>query len=180
MKTTKIANKFLSIRALLTDVDGVLTDGGIIYDNNQNEWKRFNAKDGLIVKPLQSMGFVVGAITGRESGAVARRLHELGLDTYFQGSQQKTAHYETIKARFGLRDEQIAYIGDDLNDLPVLMQCGLSACPADAVAEVRARVDWVLEVAGGQGAFRAFAERILAEQGRIPELLAMYQPLPPL
>lgn len=167
-------NLYTNIRAIITDVDGVLTDGGIIYDNQLNELKRFNAKDGMIVRPLQELGFIVGAITGRESEVVRRRLNELKFDFHFHGIGKKIEKYEAIKVRFGLQDQEIAYIGDDVNDLPIIAQCGLSACPADAVTWVQERVKVVLPTKGGQAAFRAFAELIVFEQGRKDELAKLW------
>lgn len=166
-----IQTKIKPIRALITDVDGVLTDGGIIYDNEGNELKRFNAKDGMIVRPLREMGFIVGAVTGRKSRVVQLRLDELSLDFHFHGISKKAEQYQAIKQQFDLQDHQIAYIGDDGNDLPILLQCGLSACPADAVRHVQERADLVLKKNGGQGAFREFAERILEGQGKLDQLL---------
>lgn len=168
---TKSEEKALAIRAIITDVDGVLTDGGIIYDNEGNEFKRFHARDGMLVRPLQKMGFIVGAITGRKSAVVARRLNELKLDFHFHGIAKKIEQYEAVKEAHQLEDREIAYIGDDGNDLPVLLRCGLSACPSDAATQVRERVDLVLEVPGGFGAFRAFGEYIIRQQDKQAALL---------
>ncbi len=168
---SSLNEKAQPIRAIITDVDGVLTDGGIIYDNLGNELKRFNVKDGMIVRPLREMGFIVGAITGRKAEVVKRRLDELGLDFHFHGISQKIEQYEAVKDKLDLKDQEIAYIGDDGNDLRVMQQCGLSACPADAARHVRERADITLPEKGGQGAFRAFAELILGYQNRLDALL---------
>ena len=161
----------LSVKALITDVDGVLTDGGIIYDAAANEFKRFNAKDGLIVRHLQYFGFRTGLITGRDSAAVRRRAEELSFEFVAYGAGHKIVHWEQFKQQFNLLDEEIAYIGDDLNDMFLLKRAGFSACPADAPAPVRAAVDYVCQKNGGQGAYREFADRIIDRAGLTAELL---------
>lgn len=167
----KIVEKAQKIKVFIFDVDGVLTDGGIIYDGTGNEFKRFNAKDGLIIKALMQNGFVVGAITGRKSEAVARRLTELGLDFQYHGAENKNIHYKTIKEKFQVKDEQIAYIGDDLNDLQILTQCGLSATPADAMPYMHQKVDFSCQQKGGYGAVRGFADFILEAQGKLEQII---------
>jgi 3-deoxy-D-manno-octulosonate 8-phosphate phosphatase (KDO 8-P phosphatase) len=166
-----IRQKAEKIKAFIFDVDGVLTDGGIIYDGAYNELKRFNAKDGLIIKALMQHGFVVGAITGRKSEAVARRLTELNLDFQYHGAQNKNIHYKAIKEKYQLADEQIAYIGDDLNDLVILTQCGLSATPADAMSYMHNKVDFSCQRKGGTGAVREFADFILETQGKLQTII---------
>ena len=162
-----IQEKAKKIKAFIFDVDGVLTDGGIIYDGTGNEFKRFNAKDGLIIKALMQNGFIVGAITGRKSEAVARRLTELTLDFQYHGAKNKNIHYKAIKEKYQITDEQIAYIGDDLNDLVILTQCGLSATPADAMPYMHQKVDFSCQRKGGTGAVREFADFILEAQGKL-------------
>lgn len=156
--------KAQQIKLIAFDVDGVLTDGGIIYDNSGMEIKRFNVKDGQIISHLKKAGFVVGAITGRNSQVVKNRCQELKLDFHYHGSSDKLVQYEKIKHDFDVRDEEIAYIGDDIIDLPILTRCGLSATPNDAREYMKKYVDFVTPSKGGEGALRDLADMILIEQ----------------
>jgi len=167
--------KAQKIKAIFFDVDGVLTDGGIIYDNSGNEIKRFNVKDGQIISHLKNNGFVVGAITGRNSQVVKNRCIELKLDYHEHGVGDKLATYEDAKDRFGLVDEEIAYIGDDIIDLPVLTRCGLSATPADARYYIANRVDMVLPSVGGHGVLRDFCDFILDAQGKLDTIIKHFE-----
>ena len=156
--------KAQQIKLIAFDVDGVLTDGGIIYDNSGMEIKRFNVKDGQIISHLKRAGFVVGAITGRNSQVVKNRCEELKLDFHYHGSSDKLVQYEKIKEDFSVEDEEIAYIGDDIIDLPILTRCGLSATPNDAREYMKKYVDFVTASKGGEGALRDLADMILIEQ----------------
>jgi len=171
----KIQAKAQQIKAIFFDVDGVLTDGGIIYDNSGNEIKRFNVKDGQIIAHLKRHGFIVGAITGRNSPVVKNRCIELKLDYHEHGVGDKLATYTDAKNRFGLCDEAIAYIGDDIIDLPVLTRCGLSATPADARSYIRDRVDLVMQTKGGDGVLRDFADLILDAQGKLEAIITSFE-----
>ncbi|TAF33955.1 MAG: HAD-IIIA family hydrolase [Cytophagales bacterium] len=163
------------IKAFVFDVDGVLTDSGIMYDDNGTEYKRFNAKDGLIIRALPRLGLYTGCITGRNSGVVKHRMDELKVTFQYHGISKKQEVYEKIKQDYQLKDEEIAYIGDDLNDLPILTQCGLRACPQDANLHwLVPYIDFVCKKNGGSGAVREFAEAILAEQGRLEDLKALF------
>ena len=168
---SKTFQKARKIRAILVDVDGVLTDGGIIYDNAANEMKRFNVKDGLIVAHLQRFGIKVGAITGRLSEVVKRRCDELNFDFQAHGIGIKLDEYERFKQLSRLFDSQIAYIGDDINDLPVLTRCGLAACPSDAREYIQQRVDLVLPSTGGNGVLRDLADIVLDSQGKLGDII---------
>jgi len=159
------------IKAIVFDVDGVLTDGGIIYDNSGLEIKRFNVKDGQIISHLKRLGFIVGAITGRNSQVVRNRCEELKLDFHYHGSSDKLVQYEKIKNDYNLQDENIAYIGDDIIDLPILSRCGLSATPNDAREYIKKHVDYITPSKGGDGALRDFADMILEKQGLLKELI---------
>ncbi|CAN2042112.1 3-deoxy-D-manno-octulosonate 8-phosphate phosphatase (KDO 8-P phosphatase) [Candidatus Magnetomoraceae bacterium gMMP-15] len=170
----KILEKTKEIKALLFDIDGVFTDGSIIYDNNGNEIKRFNVKDGLIVFILKRMGFKVGAITGRSSKVVELRCNELNLDFYRHGARKKLQDYDEFKKLFELEDKHIAYIGDDLIDLPILERCGLAVCPRDAREYIKDRVDFVTNTKGGEGVVRDVADFILKTQGLLDKLIEMY------
>lgn len=167
-------DKTQKIKAFIFDVDGVLTDGGIILDDNGIESKRFNIKDGWAIVEIKKFGFTTAVITGRTSRLVQKRMEDLKIDYLVQGALDKRQAYADFKSRFGLCDDQIAYIGDDLIDLPLLTRCGLSACPGDAVADVASRVDIVMHKTGGYGAVREFIEFVLKTQGIWDDLLALY------
>lgn len=166
-----IIEKAKKIRAIVFDVDGVLTDGGIIYDNSGMEIKRFNVKDGQIISHLKKAGFIVGAITGRDSLVVKNRCEELKLNFHYHGSSNKLIQYEKIKNTYNLKDEEIAYIGDDIIDLSILTRCGLSATPNDARVYMKENVDLVLPSSGGDGVLRDLADYILQEQGLLKDII---------
>lgn len=159
------------IKLLITDVDGVLTDGGIIYDNNQLEYKRFQVKDGQIMRYLKENGIKVGAITGRDSQVVKNRLDEMKFDFHFHGVKEKYEQFFEQISNMGLSIKECAYIGDDIIDLPILMNVGFSAAPEDAMAYIADRVDFVSSFKGGQGAFREVADIILQSQGKLKEII---------
>jgi 3-deoxy-D-manno-octulosonate 8-phosphate phosphatase (KDO 8-P phosphatase) len=154
------------VRLLLLDVDGVLTDGRIIYDNHGGESKCFDVKDGHGLKLLQRAGLRVGIITGRRSAIVQRRADELGIDILCQGAKNKLGPYQEILAAQGLVDEQVAYVGDDLVDLPILLRVGFAATVADGVDDVKSRVHYVASRPGGRGAVREICELLLKTTGR--------------
>ena len=166
--------KLAAIKLLLLDVDGVLTDGRIIYDNQGNELKAFDVKDGHGLKLLQRAGIKVGIITGRSSAVVAHRAKELGIEILYQGALNKLGPYQEILAEQGLSDEQVAYVGDDVVDLPILRRVGFSATVADAVPEVPPRVDYVTTRPGGRGAVREICDLILRANGSWQELTERY------
>lgn len=162
------------IKAIFFDVDGVLTDGKIIYDDSGRESKQFNVKDGHIISHLKKAGIIVGIITGRESAVVSKRAAELKLDFCHQGIVDKFSVFEKLVSYHKLKKKQVAYIGDDLNDLRILTNCGLSACPADALPYVRSRVDVVTENKGGQGVVREIADLVLTARGDMDKILKQY------
>lgn len=162
------------IRILLLDVDGVLTDGGITIDNNGVESKTFNVRDGHGIKLLQRHGIKVGIITGRSSDVVAHRCRELGIDILYQGAKDKRIPYTEIKQQHALTDQEIAYMGDDIVDLPILRQVGLSATVADADHWVKESVSYVSPFPGGKGAVRDLCEMILDAQGKWQDILTGY------
>ncbi|MCF6179548.1 MAG: HAD-IIIA family hydrolase [Geopsychrobacter sp.] len=166
--------KAAGIKLLLLDVDGVLTNGQIIYDGSGNELEMFDVRDGHGLKLVQRAGIQVGIITGRKSEVVARRAAELGIEILYQGALNKREPYLEILAQTGLRDEQIAYVGDDLIDLPVLRRVGFSATVADADAEVIKRVDFVSARLGGRGAVREICELLLKAGGHWEKVTARY------
>lgn len=162
------------IELLLLDVDGVLTDGTIIYTEGGGESKGFNTQDGFGLRMVQDSGVDVGLITARTSEAVQRRAADLGFAHLYQGRKDKSAVYEEILKKTGLRPLQTAYMGDDWLDLPLLGRVGLSAAPANGVMEVKRRVHYVCEQSGGHGAVREFCELILEGRGQFTALLAKY------
>lgn len=155
-----------SIRMIVMDVDGVLTDGRILYSADGAEIEAFSVRDGLGLRAAQRAGLLTAILTGRVSGAVARRAKELGIPEIHQGISDKMEAYESLLRRHGLTDDAVAYIGDDLNDLPMLVRAGLSAAPADAEEEVKAEVALVTSRGGGRGAVREVIDLILRAQGR--------------
>lgn len=166
--------KAKKIKAIICDVDGVLTDGGIIYDNAGNEYKKFFVKDGQIIKHVSAAGILIGAITGRESEVVKFRCTEMKFDFHHHGIKDKYATYLEIRDQFQLKDEEIAYLGDDIIDLPILKKCGLSITPADAISYVKQNSDITTEAAGGKGVLREAADFILAAKGLLNEIIGTY------
>lgn len=163
-----------NIKLLLLDVDGVMTDGRIIFDDQGRELKAFDVKDGHGLKLVQRAGIKVGIITGRQSEVVVRRATELGIDLIYQGAKEKLVPFRQILSDLELSAQEVAYVGDDLVDLPILLQVGFSATVADAVAEVRSRVDLVTERAGGRGAVREICDYLLQHSGRWDEVTRRY------
>jgi 3-deoxy-D-manno-octulosonate 8-phosphate phosphatase (KDO 8-P phosphatase) len=154
------------LRLVLTDCDGVLTDGGVYYSERGEELKRFNIRDGMGVERLRKLaGIETGIVTGEFSGSVSRRAEKLGITECHLGARDKAAVVRGILERLNLHSGEVAYLGDDVNDLPAFGVVGLTACPADALDEVAAAAQVVLKRAGGQGAFREFAELVLRARG---------------
>ncbi len=164
-----------SIELLLSDVDGVLTDGGVVFDNQGTETKVFNIRDGLGIRLWQRSGNRFGLVTGRSSRIVERRAVELDIDLLRQGIQDKLPVVREIIESLSLKPAQVAYIGDDLPDLPVLNYVGLGVAVADACDEVREAADLVTQLEGGRGAVRETIEVILKHQGRWTEILKNFQ-----
>ena len=159
------------IKAIFFDVDGVMTDGKIIYDDTGKESKEFSVKDGYIISHLKKSGIIVGIITGRDSKVVSHRAAELKLDFCHQGIVDKLEVFEKLVAFYKLKRKQVAYIGDDINDLGVLKNCGLSVCPADAMSYVKDQVDLVAKLKGGQGVVREVADLVLSARGEMAKIL---------
>jgi 3-deoxy-D-manno-octulosonate 8-phosphate phosphatase (KDO 8-P phosphatase) len=152
------------IKLLLLDVDGVLTDGGLYYSRRGEEMKKFNTKDGYGIVKLQQLGVQVGIITGRVSKIVEKRAEELGITEVHQTLDDKVKAYRSMTERLKLTDAEVAYIGDDEPDVPVLRCVGFSAAPADAVAVVLQEVDYICQRKGGKGAVREIVDLILNAQ----------------
>lgn len=164
------------VRLLLLDVDGVLTNGKILLHHDGTESKQFDIRDGTGIVLAQKAGIRVGLLSARHSAATAERASQLRITLVRQGALDKLATYEAICEESGLSDEEVAFMGDDLLDLPVLARVGLAAAPADAVAEVRSIVHWVSRAGGGEGAVRELAEMLLKAQGRWDAVAADWLP----
>ena len=170
-KTTrprKVSRKLLSqIRLFATDVDGVLTDGGMYYAESGDEWKKFNTRDGMGIKLLQRAGILTAIVTQERTKLVARRAEKLTIPELHQGVTDKLSCIREMAARHGLTLSQVAYIGDDINDLETLEAVGFSATPADGMPRVAAVVDYICQKKGGEGAVREIIEMILEAQGQV-------------
>jgi 3-deoxy-D-manno-octulosonate 8-phosphate phosphatase (KDO 8-P phosphatase) len=149
------------IKLIVLDVDGVLTDGSIIYDSEGREYKIFNVKDGYGIVTAVRRGIKVVVISGRNSPIVERRCRELGITEIFQGVSDKLKVYEEVKEKYGLKDSEVAAMGDDIPDIPILERVGFSGAPADAVPEVKKVVKLVTSLPGGKGAVREFIDYLL-------------------
>lgn len=158
--------KASKIRLIVSDVDGVWTDGRIVYVGERSEIKEFNVRDGLAVKLAQRAGIAVALVTSRRSAALERRARELGITTLRQGASSKLEETRGIARSLDLSLEQVLYLGDDLPDLQTMSLTGLSAAPSDAAPEVIAVSAWKLHSAGGRGAFREAVEKLLRARGQ--------------
>lgn len=176
----KIMRRAKRIRVLLMDVDGTLTPGVVCLqtfpDNSVAEMKVFDPHDGAGIKLASIMGIRTGLITGRDSPANARRAREMGMEFVVQGQPKKLESYKAILLRAGVTDEEVAYIGDDLPDLPILGRVGLAVAVADAVVEVKRAAHYITTAPGGRGAAREVVELILKSQGKwkkaVPQAIA--------
>ena len=163
------------IRLIVSDVDGVWTDGRIIYMGDTREIKEFNVRDGLAVKLAQKGGITVALLTSRRSHALERRARELGIHELRQGASNKLEELARLSQTLDVPMEAIVYVGDDLPDLAPMLRCGLSAAPSDAAAEVREAAQWKLEAGGGRGAFRELVERLLRERGEWDAVVKQFE-----
>ena len=170
----KLEDRCRNIELVLSDVDGVLTSGGIVFDNQGIESKEFHIRDGLGIRLWQRAGFRFGILTARTSHIVRLRAVELGIDIVRQGFEDKLPVAQQLIAQQGLQMEQVCYIGDDLSDLPVIRRVGLGVAVSDAANEVRTAADWVTETAGGRGAVRELIETLLKAKNRWDDLIRRY------
>jgi 3-deoxy-D-manno-octulosonate 8-phosphate phosphatase (KDO 8-P phosphatase) len=173
-----IEDQAARVRLILFDVDGVLTDGTLLVHADGSESKVFDIKDGTGIVWAQRLGLTVGFLSARSSAATAQRAAQLGVTLVHQGVASKLESYEQIADSLMLDDDEIAYMGDDILDLPVLARVGLAAAPADAAPDVRSRVHWVAAARGGAGAARELIELILRAQGLWDSVLATYLTAP--
>jgi 3-deoxy-D-manno-octulosonate 8-phosphate phosphatase (KDO 8-P phosphatase) len=169
-----ISEKAAKIKLLLLDVDGVMTDRKIYFADTGHEYKAFNAHDGFGIRLLLSTQVEVGVITARRSPMVERRMGELGVKHLYQGQEDKRNALKTLMEKLQLSADQIAYVGDDLPDLPLMRSVGLGIAVADACEYVRRHADWVIEAAGGKGAVREVCELIMQAQGTLSPACERY------
>jgi 3-deoxy-D-manno-octulosonate 8-phosphate phosphatase (KDO 8-P phosphatase) len=174
--STNVARRARAIRVLLVDVDGVMTDGHVWLlsqpDGSTLELKSFHSQDGAGLTILKLAGFRTGLITGRSSAAVTRRAAECGMDFVYQGVPVKIPIYEEILTRAGVHDAEVAYVGDDLPDIPVMKRVGLAVAVANAMPEVKRAAHYTTAHSGGNGAVREVVELLLKAQGRWEEMIS--------
>lgn len=168
MTSSSFAEKARKIRLFLFDVDGVLTDGTVLLHGDGTESKQFHIKDGTGFVHAHKEGLLTGLISARYSATTAHRAAQLNIKIVHQGVANKLDTYVTVRDAHGLADDEVAYMGDDLVDLPILERVGLSAAPSDAVPDVTAVVDFVSTLAGGRGAARDLIEHVMRVQSRWP------------
>ncbi len=169
-----LRSRAAAVTLLLLDVDGVLTDGSLIYSETGTETKAFNTQDGLGLKLVQRAGVETGLITARQSAIVRRRAEELALNHTYQGVGRKSAAFKEILRRSGRKPAEVCYMGDDWIDLAVLSRVGLAACPANAVPEVQNACHYVASRSGGHGAVREVCDLLITAKGLHQSLLQSY------
>ena len=169
-----ILKKAAQIKLVIFDVDGVLTDGSLFMGDDGQEYKAFNSKDGLGMKLLQQSGTPVAIITARQSNVVKLRMESLGIELLYQGQQDKLPAFEKLLAKLAIDANEVAYVGDDLIDLPVMIRCGLAIAVADSHERVIEQAHWVTEKCGGRGAAREVCELIMAGQGTLENAIQKF------
>jgi 3-deoxy-D-manno-octulosonate 8-phosphate phosphatase (KDO 8-P phosphatase) len=166
-----IREKAARIRLVIFDVDGVLTDGKLFFDEQGREYKSFHSRDGLGINLLRQTGVEVAVISGRESPSVAQRMKNLGIVRVFQGQQNKLAAFETLCRDLNLTPDQVAHVGDDLLDLPIMSRAGLSIAVADAHFAILPYAHWRTSNPGGAGAAREVCDLIMEAQGSLKRVI---------
>ncbi|MES9846141.1 MAG: 3-deoxy-manno-octulosonate-8-phosphatase KdsC [Candidatus Sedimenticola sp. PURPLELP] len=169
-----ILEKAAQIQMVIFDVDGVLTDGSLYLGDDGLEYKAFNSKDGHGMKMLRESGVEIAIITGRTSQVVAQRMESLGIKYVYQGCLDKRPAYEELKKQLELNDEEVAYVGDDVVDLPIMTRIGLAVAVQDAHKMVKQHAHWQTEVGGGRGAAREVCELIMEAKGTLDDTLKGY------
>jgi len=169
-----ILDKAKAIKLVIFDVDGVLTDGSLFLGDGGEEYKAFNSRDGHGMKMLQSTGIKIGIITGRTSDVVEHRMRSLGIEHVYQGKLDKLPAFEELCQLVGVSPEQVAYVGDDVVDLPILVRVGLAIGVQDAHPMVKQHSHWLSPSNGGRGAARDVCELILRAQGHLESMLKQY------
>jgi len=174
MVSENILKKARSVKLLILDVDGVLTDGRLFFDDQGVEYKCFHARDGHGIKLLRQTGVDVAVISGRKSNSVALRMKNLGIDLVYQGHEDKIAAFYEILEKLSIEPEQAVHVGDDLLDLPIMKRVGLSVTVQDAHFAVKQYADWCTETPGGLGAVREVCDMIMQAQGRFDQVLKSF------
>lgn len=164
----------MDIQLVLTDIDGVWTDGGMFYDNNNNEWKKFNTSDSAGVIFLKTHNIPLGIITGETTNIVSRRAEKLKIDYVFQGVSNKLDIAKKLCKKLNITLQQVAYIGDDINDILLLKEVGFAACPINAPNYIKKMVHYTTNKNGGDGAFREFVEVILDKMNLLDKSIDNY------
>lgn len=162
------------IKLFITDIDGVWTDGGMYYDKTGNEFKKFNTSDSAGVFLLRVLDIPTAVMTGENIEIVHRRIQKLKIPYYFPGAKNKLQLAEQMCKDLSIHWDEIAFIGDDINDLPLLRKAGLSAAPINAPAYIQSEVDWIIPVKGGDGAYRAFVEKYLSENNLLHDAIEKF------
>ena len=162
------------IKLFITDIDGVWTDGGMYYDQTGNEWKKFNTADSAGVLFLHLLEIPIAIITGEDTSIVQRRADKLQVDYLFMGVVNKLSAAKDLCKRLDITLQEVAYIGDDINDLELLEAVSLSACPTSSPKYIQDKVDWVINVKGGDGVFRAFVEKYIENNQLLEKCLNLY------
>lgn len=174
-KMQSIQTKAKKLKLLILDVDGVLTDGRLFFDNLGNEYKCFHARDGYGINLLQQTGVEVAVISGRKSNVVSLRMKSLGIETVYQGYKNKILAFNKIMQNSQIEEEQVAYVGDDLLDLPIMLRVGLAIAVQDACLSVKQSADWCTSISGGLGAVREVCDLIMQAQGTFEDILKSYK-----
>ena len=170
----ELSAKIKALKLLILDVDGVLTDGRLFFDQNGVEYKSFHARDGHGMKLLKQSGVEIAVISGRKSNSVALRMQSLGIEHVYQGHENKRQAFQDVISRLSLTPDQVAYLGDDVIDLPIMTQVGFAVAVADANFAVKNHADWCTETLGGLGAVRELCDLILQVQGNFDAMLQNY------
>ncbi len=170
----RLEERIRKVRVVIFDVDGVLTDGSIIYDDEGRELKVFNVKDGHGIKLLKRCGIECAIMTSRKSPVVEKRAEELGIEMVIQGAKDKLAAYREFRDATGYEDEEIAYMGDDLVDMPVMKRVGFAIGVCDGMREIKEMAHYVTENRGGRGAVREVAELVIKTKGLWDDLMKRY------
>jgi 3-deoxy-D-manno-octulosonate 8-phosphate phosphatase (KDO 8-P phosphatase) len=174
MISSEVIEKAKKLKLLILDVDGVLTDGKLFFDNEGNEYKAFHARDGHGIKMLQQSGVDVAVISGRRSNSVIIRMKQLGIKHVYQGYENKILAFHEIIEKISINPERVAHVGDDLLDLPLMTRVGLSVAVQDANFAVKQHADWCTTLSGGCGAVREVCDLIMQAQGNFDNLVSSY------
>lgn len=167
-----VKHRLKKIKLIISDVDGVLTDGTVLKGGGNMELKRFCVQDGTAVAMVKTAGYILAVISGRYSEATEIRMNELKISDVYNGTLNKLVPYEKLKQKYNLKDDEIAYIGDDLIDIPVMEKVGLPVAVQNAYPDVKEKAVYITKTKGGEGAFREFVDWILTELGTYEKCLA--------